>query len=163
MGSSTNIPILFISLIMAALPHLIHSQNSPEDFLAAHNGPRAEVGVPPLVWDEKVAEYAQQYANERSIDCSMQHSNGPYGENLAWGSWDMSAKEAVLDIWVSEKKVYDAVSNTCVGGAECRHYTQVVWRDTARVGCARSKCANGYTFVTCNYDPRGNYIGERPY
>ncbi|CAL2279505.1 unnamed protein product [Prunus armeniaca] len=31
------------------------------------------------------------------------------------------------------------------------------------LGCARVQCSNGWWFVTCNYDPPGNYVGQRPY
>ncbi|KAL2476820.1 CAP superfamily protein [Forsythia ovata] len=108
-----------------------------------------------------LAAYAYKYATHRSADCAMEHSEGPYGENLAAGSWNVSAKEAV-EMWIEEKKFYNKKSNTCDGG-ECLHYTQVVWADTHWVGCARVKCQDGWTFVTCNYDPPGNYICERPY
>ncbi|KAL3843830.1 hypothetical protein ACJIZ3_001233 [Penstemon smallii] len=138
------------------------AQNSPLNFLDAHNPARAEVGVPPLIWNATVAVYAQNYANERSKDCELVHSKGPYGENIAMGSWDLSAKEAV-DMWINEKQYYDYNSNACVGGQQCLHYTQVVWRNSVSVGCARAPCKNGWTFVTCNYDPPGNYIGEHPY
>jgi pathogenesis-related protein 1 len=48
----------------------------------------------------------------------------------------------------------------------CGHYTQVVWRNTQRVGCGYSTCqSQGYTFEiwVCNYDPPGNFIGQTPY
>ena len=42
--------------------------------------------------------------------------------------------------------------------------THIVWSSTRRVGCARVDCYGGRgVFITCNYDPPGNYIGERPY
>ncbi|CAN1228951.1 Pathogenesis-related protein PR-1 [Linum grandiflorum] len=42
--------------------------------------------------------------------------------------------------------------------------TRIVWRRTKRVGCARVVCNGGSgVFMTCNYDPPGNYVGERPY
>ncbi|KAL0387124.1 UNVERIFIED_CONTAM: Basic form of pathogenesis-related protein 1 [Sesamum radiatum] len=138
------------------------AQNSPEDFLKAHNAGRAQVGVPPLAWKESLVAYAQDYAKQRSGDCAMKHSDGPYGENLAKGSWDVIAEEAV-QMWLDEKKFYDEGSNSCIGEEMCGHYTQVVWRGSAHVGCAGTKCSNGWTFVTCNYDPPGNYVGERPY
>ncbi|KAL8540482.1 hypothetical protein ACS0TY_001932 [Phlomoides rotata] len=154
------VPIVLVCLMMAST-HIVHAQTSPQDFVGAHNAGRAADGVQPLVWDDKVAAYAQRYANTRSQDCAMEHSSSPYGENLAAASWEMSAEEAV-QMWVDEKKMYDVNSNSCVGG-ECLHYTQVVWNDTTRVGCATARCLNGWTFVTCNYDPAGNIIGERPF
>lgn len=155
--------VIVLFCLMVALSHHIHAQHSPKDYLDAHNVARAAVGVGPLVWNENVARYAQAYANARSKDCAMKHSDGPYGENLAAGSWNLSAKEAVK-MWVDEKPLYDVQTGLCVGGGmDCRHYTQVVWRNSRSVGCAHVACTNGWTFVTCNYDPPGNYVGQRAY
>ncbi|KAA0031385.1 hypothetical protein IC582_000162 [Cucumis melo] len=138
------------------------AQDSPQDFVDAHNAARAQVGVGPVSWDETVANYAQQYANQHINDCQMVHSNGPYGENLAWSSADLSGTNAV-QMWVNEKQFYDYASNSCVG-SECRHYTQVVWKNSVKIGCAKVECNNnGGTFITCNYDPSGNYVNQRPY
>ncbi|KAK3018581.1 hypothetical protein RJ639_002816 [Escallonia herrerae] len=143
--------------------HSTQAQNSRQDYLDAHNAARAQVGVGPLTWDDGVASYAQHYANQRIEDCGCEHSHGgPYGENIAFGSGDFSRKAAV-DLWVGEKKYYDYNSNSCASGYGCGHYTQVVWRNSTRVRCARVRCNNGWCFITCNYDPPGNYVGERPY
>lgn len=94
----------------------------------------------------------------------MQHSEGPFGENLAIGYGDQfnaTAADAV-DMWVGEKQYYDYESNSCFGD-ECLHYTQVVWRDSVHVGCAKVICYNDWWFAICNYDPPGNYDGQRPY
>ncbi len=42
------------------------------------------------------------------------------------------------------------------------HYTQLVWRGTRDVGCAKVFCS-GYMIVVCNYNPPGNVLGLRPY
>ncbi|KAG2704015.1 hypothetical protein I3843_06G154800 [Carya illinoinensis] len=152
--------ILGLTLVLL-LPDFSHAQDSPQDFLDAHSAARAEVGVPPLTWDDQVASYAQNYANQRIGDCNMVHSDGPYGENIAWSSGDLMGTDAVK-MWVDEKSNYDPNSNTCVGG-QCLHYTQVVWRNSVRLGCAKVRCNSGGTFIGCNYDPPGNYNGERPY
>lgn len=117
----------------------------------------------PLTWNNTVAAYAQAYANKRISDCQLKDSKGPYGENMAMAeaSYAISGADAVK-LWVDEKPNYDYKSNTCVGGL-CRHYTQVVWRKSVHLGCVRVKCKNGWWFVTCNYEPRGNVVGERPY
>ncbi|CAJ1961436.1 unnamed protein product [Sphenostylis stenocarpa] len=139
-----------------------NAQDSPADYVNAQNVVRSQVGVGKIVWDDTVAAFAQNYANQRK-DCQLIHSGGggKYGENIAMSTGDMSGTEAVK-LWVDEKPYYDYASNTCVGG-ECLHYTQVVWRNSVRLGCAKVRCDNGGTFITCNYSPPGNYIGERPY
>ncbi|URD89142.1 hypothetical protein MUK42_32887 [Musa troglodytarum] len=58
------------------------AQNSAQDFVDAHNSARAAVGVGPVSWDDNVAAYAQNYANQRIGDCQLVHSRGSYGENL---------------------------------------------------------------------------------
>ncbi|KAB1208617.1 Basic form of pathogenesis-related protein 1 [Morella rubra] len=136
-------------------------QNSNKDFLDAHNEARASVGVGPMTWDDKLATDALNYAKKRINDCAMEHSMGPYSENIAGGIASTTAVEGV-NLWVEEKKFYDYKSNSCVGG-ECRHYTQVIWRDTKYVGCARVYCKTGGIFIICDYDPPGNNDGERPY
>ncbi|GMJ10655.1 hypothetical protein like AT4G33720 [Hibiscus trionum] len=98
----------------------------------------------------------------RIADCNLEHSGGPYGENLAWGSGDLSVTDAVA-MWVNEGADYDYDSNSCAPDKVCGHYTQVVWRNSVRLGCAKVTCNNGGTFITCNYDPAGNVIGEKPY
>ncbi|KAF4378489.1 hypothetical protein G4B88_027549 [Cannabis sativa] len=61
--------------------------------------------------------------------------------------------------------MYDYNSNTCLSENPwaCLHYTQVVWRDSTRLGCAKVHCNVEGIIVICNYDPPGNYIGQRPY
>ncbi|CAN8276196.1 unnamed protein product [Cochlearia groenlandica] len=156
-----------IALLVLAFVVPLKAQDTPQDYLNAHNiaratEPRAAVGVDPLVWDETVAEYARDHASkQQGNDCAMEHSQGgPYGENIAWSSGDMSGVDAV-NMWVKEIDDYDYSSNTCT--KECGHYTQVVWKNTLRVGCAKVTCNNGATFITCNYDPAGNFVGEWPY
>ncbi|XVE94079.1 hypothetical protein REPUB_Repub01dG0249800 [Reevesia pubescens] len=149
-----------MALALLVLPS--HAQDSPQDYLNAHNAARAAVGVGPMTWDNTVAAYAQNYANQRIGDCNLVHSGGPYGENLAWSSGNLSGTDAV-GLWVDEKVNYDYNSNTCAPGKVCGHYTQVVWRNSVRLGCAKVGCSSGGTFIGCNYDPPGNVIGQKPY
>ncbi|XP_010266628.1 PREDICTED: pathogenesis-related protein 1A-like [Nelumbo nucifera] len=153
---------LFFLIMGIGLVHVSRAQDSHQNYLDAHNAARAEVGVDALTWDDTVAAYAQSYANKRADDCTRVHSGEPYGENLAGSTGSLSATDAV-NLWVGEKQYYDHNSNSCIGEQECRHYTQVVWRKSFRVGCAKVQCNNGGTFVICNYDPAGNVVGELPY
>ncbi|KAK9271785.1 hypothetical protein L1049_002149 [Liquidambar formosana] len=142
-----------------SIPPMPKTHQSPQDYIDAHNAARTEVGVGPMTWDDTVAAYAQSYANQHIGDCNLVHSNGPYGENLAMSSGDLTGTDAVK-MWVDEKANYDYNSNSCTQGM-CGHYTQVVWSNSVRLGCAKVQCSNGGTFISCNYDPRGNYVGER--
>ncbi|XP_059447732.1 basic form of pathogenesis-related protein 1-like [Corylus avellana] len=158
--------LLALCFIGSTITQVSHAGNRDrQEFLDGHNEARAEVGhgIAPLIWNKTLAAYAQTYANERIPDCEMVESDpdGPLGECLAEGYGDLSAADAVK-AWVDEKPYYDYESNKCVH-SECGHYTQVIWRDTKYLGCARAKCNNGWVFVTCNYFPSGNYYGERPY
>ena len=138
-------------------------QSSPQAWLDSHNVERAMVGTPPLVWNQSLVDYAQNYANSRYEKCEFVHSMGPYGESIAMGYNDMTGSDAVK-FWCTEKADYDHASNTCRAGEwECGHYTQVVARKTISVGCARAKCKNNWMFVICSYYPCGNIIGEKPY
>ncbi|KAJ0011318.1 hypothetical protein Pint_34572 [Pistacia integerrima] len=124
----------------------------PTDYVQCPQFARAAVGVGPVTWDNTVAAFAQNYANQRIGDCALVHSGGggKYGENLAWSSADLSGTDAVK-MWVDEKADYDYNSNTCAAGKVCGHYTQVVWRDSVRIGCAKVRCNNGGTFYSaCN-------------
>ncbi|XBI08118.1 hypothetical protein VPH35_135902 [Triticum aestivum] len=140
-----KLAILLALAMAAAMANPSQAQNSPQDYLSPHNAARAAVG--------------------RINDCKLQHSGGPYGENIFWGSAgaDWKAADAV-NAWVGEKKDYDYGSNTCAAGKVCGHYTQVVWRASTSIGCARVVCNNNLgVFITCNYEPRGNIIGQKPY
>ena len=151
----------FLLAICFLVIHVSLAQNSQFDFVHAHNVVHAKVGVGPIGWNNKIAAYAQDYANKRSRDCNLEHCGGPYGENLAEGYENLNGVDAV-NLWVSEKPNYNHKSNTCVGG-ECLNYTQAVWRDSVHLGCARVRCHNGWMFVICSYDPPGNYEGKFPY
>jgi uncharacterized protein YkwD len=160
-----KLAVLLALAMAAAMMNPSQAQNSAQDYVSPHNAARAAVGVAGVSWSTKLQSYAQSYANQRIGDCKLQHSGGPYGENIFWGSAgaDWKAADAV-NAWVGEKSDYNYASNSCAAGKQCGHYTQVVWRATTSIGCARVVCNNnGGVFIICSYDPPGNFAGQKPY
>jgi pathogenesis-related protein 1 len=150
--------------------------------LAAHNRARARVGAPPLRWSGQLARYAQNWADRMARSCSLQHrSAGRYGENLGAAASNIgapnSSPDQVVEHWLAEKQCWkygafrktDQCQSSCTSRLQstgCGHYTQVVWGATRHVGCGRSTCSKDgmdWEFWVCNYDPRGNVVGEKPY
>jgi pathogenesis-related protein 1 len=136
---------------------------------AAHNAVRAEVNpaaatpLPPLAWSSEVASAAQAHAAR----CVFEHSQSGYGENIYATSGSATPAD-VVNSWSSEVEEYDYASNGCSG--TCGHYTQVVWAASLRLGCGMADCSENsplgsdtWQLWVCNYDPPGNYIGQRPY
>jgi pathogenesis-related protein 1 len=152
-----------------------------QGMLETHNQTRAAVGVAPLVWSSRMSQYAQQWAEHLATqnNCQMQHRSAAgantllVGENIYWASpvtWSdgrtevqtITPSQVALD-WASEKADYNVASNTCRTGASCGHYTQMVWNTTAEVGCGMSICPDKGQIWVCNYNPPGNWVGEKPY
>lgn len=152
-----------------------------QGMLAVHNQVRARVGLPPLTWSNELTAYSQDWANHLAVNnsCRMKHRSAAgrnpkqYGENLYWAShmnWSdgriepqrVSAAKVAGD-WAAEVKDYNHARNRCRRGAQCGHYTQMVWRDTKQVGCAMSLCPNQEQVWVCSYNPPGNWTGQRPY
>ena len=133
----------------------------PDQMVAAHNAVRARLHLPPLVWSEKLAKAAQEWANTLVKEGAFHHpAKSPWGQNLYEVTGGEFLPEQIVSGWASEASKYDYHANQCRG--MCGHYTQLVWRDTREVGCAVARGGNREVWV-CDYSPRGNYIGQRPY
>ncbi len=154
-------------------------------FVKAHNEARKAIGVEPLEWSDDVADYAQQWLVQqqaRLVEGATkgqavlpEHRPGKgewaqkYGENVAawWGAGISTAPDQAVALWLKEKADFDKQTPNAVIG----HYTQIVWKDTRRLGAGRLvidvRDARGvsrqYVAIVCNYDPPGNFPGQRPY
>ncbi|MBA0747792.1 hypothetical protein Gogos_004678 [Gossypium gossypioides] len=139
------------------------SDMSIQQYLIPHNIIREERRLPPLEWSKKLAKFASWWAHKRQADCALIHSNSDYGENLFWGSGkDWKPGDAVA-AWAEEKDYYDHKKNACTKNKDCLHYTQMIWKDSLKIGCAKVVCRSGDTLIACNYDPHGNVIGQKPF
>jgi len=150
-------------------------------FVAAHNqersGPLNPPPSPPLPqvsWDAILADSVYNYAircvgadgllshnANRSTDYQMLGGSGYVGENIYGSSGRTVTPDAAVSLWMAEASSYDYASNSGSAG----HYTQVVWRDSVRIGCAIVDCPalTYHNTVICDYAPGGNINGQRPY
>lgn len=137
--------------------------------------PMPSPALPALVWSASAEAVARAWAE----GCDYRHNPGrnaggvPRGENIAAtapaGRADVTPAW-VVGQWGSEWADYRYASNSCGAGRVCGHYTQLVWRATTHVGCARATCNSPFgaqyptwDYFVCNYEPPGNYTGQKPY
>ncbi|MCG3172919.1 MAG: hypothetical protein GMKNLPBB_01091 [Myxococcota bacterium] len=150
-----------------------------QEWIDAHNAARRDRPNPPanpplgpLRWSKDMEAKALAWGRE----CKWKHNPNTMspagvqsGENLYAGTQRVTPTR-VVTLWAEEVKDYDYHALKCRAGAQCGHYTQVVWRDTTEVGCVMVECPNGLEgfrsgrwYAVCNYAPPGNYVGEKPY
>jgi hypothetical protein len=157
--------------------------------LTAHNNERANYCAAPLTWSLDLANGAKEYADKCILDT---HGNpSGIGENMADRGisphkFPASSDEvAYEETWGCERTEFHFDAPEIVGGfkTDCHtgangqkpvngHFTQVVWRSTKQLGCARAECPvkdkegkpkkddQGkeikVTHWVCRYSPGGN-------
>lgn len=112
-----------------------------------------------LIWNSSIANKAQTWTN----NCIFGHDpSTKYGENIyaTWGSFSNNTDfiKNAIDLWYSEVKYYNYSKPGF--SSKTGHFTQVVWKNTKRLGCGVKKCKDGMVIISCQYDPVGNYIGQ---
>lgn len=123
---------------------------------------RREHNASDIVWNKTIADFAANYLSEKDKDCTFAHSGGPYGENIAVG---FKSVHGAIDAFGLERDEYDF--NHPSFSEATGHFTQLVWKASTTVGCARRLCggkaagekSTGW-FLVCEYWPRGNVIGQ---
>ena len=58
--------------------------------------------------------------------------------------------------WYDEKKDWHYSSAGCNIGRMCKHFTQVVWRETKKLGLGYAQ-NNGRAYIVVRYSPGGNF------
>uniref|UniRef100_A0A4W5MAP6 R3H domain containing like n=1 Tax=Hucho hucho TaxID=62062 RepID=A0A4W5MAP6_9TELE len=140
-----------------------------------HNRVRSQVfpqaaNMEIMVWDGKLAKSADSWASRCIWDHGPSQTMRYMGQNLSINSGRYRSVIELVRSWQDEKNSF-SYPNTC-SGPVCSHYTQMVWANTNRMGCAINKCSNmnvygsswrTAVFLVCNYSIKGNWVGEAPY
>lgn len=133
-----------------------------------HDVERAQVGVGPIEWDEGLArdaaEWAAHLADENDLVHWIEENDGDneQGENLWMGTRGGYSLAQMVGGWSEEKVPLRRMASWEDDYETVGHYTQMVWRDTRKVGCAVSSNRENEILV-CRYWPAGNVMGEQPY
>ncbi|MBU1240017.1 hypothetical protein KKF84_04590, partial [Myxococcota bacterium] len=132
--------------------------------LAYHNLVRRHVKAGLQYWDTKVAAYSQLWANNLGArGCLLEHrKKNLYGENLWAGTASAYPVVSAAKSWETEKKYYTGGKLSPKNWYKSGHYTQMVWRSSTALGCGKFVCKNGMMVVVCNYNPSGNWMGQKP-
>ncbi|GAA47945.1 GLIPR1-like protein 1 [Clonorchis sinensis] len=119
--------------------------------------PPAKAPYEPMVWDTAVEAQAQKWADK----CLFSHGETDgVGQNIAIAG----SVEVAVKLWADEYVNYDPESGECKPSGGCLHYTQMAWAASTKLGCGVKNCPNiGGTLYVCDYKPRGNYWGAKPY
>jgi Cysteine-rich secretory protein family len=157
-----------MGLVAAGSVHA-DSQSFESRLLSAHNAERALKSAPPLEWSPALARDAAAWATTLARSGKFEHAHGgaspPQGENLWMGTKSAFTPEEMVQSWIDEKADYKRglfpnVSRTGDWG-DVGHYTQLIWRDTKQVGCARVSSRED-DYLVCRYFPAGNWMGSDP-
>jgi pathogenesis-related protein 1 len=135
-----------------------------QGMIEAHNECRESLNLPPLVWSKKLAKKSLKWAKKLKRDnyCLYKHSpkenRENIGENISWNQGYSMQPREVAEFWISEQKYFDFDTRICKTDIDsCGHYTQIIWRDTKKVGCAIVQCGDEQVWV-CQYEPAGNIL-----
>jgi hypothetical protein len=172
-GRFVIMPIVLVSMVLPAAAHAAgtlysRGNDTAARLLAMHNAERARMHVLPLQWDPQLAAAAAAYGPALARIGRLQHSprqaRPGQSENLWVGTRGYFSPEQMVGSWIGESidfrsGIFPNVSRTG-NWQDVAHYTQVIARNTTRVGCAIQP-AGQWDFLICRYSPPGNIDGRR--
>jgi glioma pathogenesis-related protein 2 len=119
--------------------------NSKNEFatehLNVHNAYRSEHGCPPLKLDKKLSGFAQSWATRLAQQRAIEHRpNNNYGENLYMKG---GQPPPVVNGRMPVAAWYDEIKGYTFGESgfspQTGHFTQVVWKETTKLGVGVAK------------------------
>jgi hypothetical protein len=136
--------------------------------LDLHNEYRGQVGVASLDWSISLTVDAQSWADHLAATHDPQHDpTTDEGENLAWGTPGAFTMWQLASLWTAEQpnfipgEPFGNEASKTGNWVDIGHYTQIIWWNTAAVGCAMASDTS-YDYLVCRYAPAGNVWGQYP-
>ncbi|CAG0894725.1 unnamed protein product [Cyprideis torosa] len=144
------------------------------EVLTTHNECRKIHGVPPVKLDPLISNWAQEWAERcAKLDMMERRPQNVYGENIYYSyiqkpNMNILSGESMVIGWYKESSNYNfdsepsklEIPKASLDSSSVGHFTQIVWKDTKRIGVGRATSNRGAWYVVVNYSPKGNYVGE---
>ncbi len=125
---------------------------------------RALHDSPPLIWDDQIASFADNWSSYLLKNNGFYHSNNKlYGENLAYfQGYNATPLELIkksIDLWYDEIRMYDFNASQYTSGTG--HFTCLVWKASRLHGFGYSyNTTTKEVIISMNTSPPGNIIGQ---
>ena len=117
---------------------------------------RSMHGVMPVVWNNTLANYSQYWSSYLAKNKILQHSNAPYGENIAQISGTSNTLILnAIKLWYAENKNYNYTYNYF--NSSTGHFTQLVWKSTTSIGASIAFSSKNIAYIVMEFHPPGNY------
>jgi uncharacterized protein YkwD len=101
-------------------------------------------------------DWAEHLANTNTLQYrNSLYKNEPLGENIIKVDKFYLAGDLISKIWYKESSKYDGTFNPSTG-----HFTQMVWKNTRKVGYGYASREDGQFYAVAFYYPAGNYKNE---
>jgi len=165
----------------------------PEEIYADQDAARSAYGLTPFLRDSNLVDLAQAITNQCNWDLSITSSwktqqimayanksgevykKGKYSQTLGLNRG--AATEGFTSVsWLEQKEHWHCETNTCDSGRTCGGFTQSIWKNSVKIGCALTSCETGSPWgdefpvwenLFCFYNPAGNFafngIQEHPF
>ncbi|XP_043468743.1 venom allergen 3-like [Leptopilina heterotoma] len=167
------------SLTRAQRNEIVNIHNEFRRRVASGNEPRGSPGpqprarnMPNMAWDAELATIAQRWANQCRFghDTCRNVRRFQVGQNIA-SAWttgsNLSSLRTLITSWYDEVAEFNRNQvEPFVYLVNTRHYTQMLWADSVRIGCGYVNYMDGIRntiLLICNYGPTGNVLGGRMY
>ncbi|XP_002168712.1 uncharacterized protein LOC100204650 [Hydra vulgaris] len=164
MYTTSFVSLFFVLQVSGQNTNVVLIKNQDVECLNKHNGLRSlHQDTGNLELDATVTASAQKHAEYLASTGTFTHSkNSPYGENLYMISGGPAEGVCVKasTSWYNEISKYNFKKPGF--SMNTGHFTQVVWKESKKVGFGIAKHKNGKVIVVAQYLPRGNMMGAFP-
>ena len=152
----------------------VNSDGSPsyyDPILVEHNAHRANHSAPNIAWDTALTNTAQKIASSCVYAHDTSTDGGGYGQNIGAGYYPFQVPAMITNgMYNGEVNFYPGYVGepSMANFTKWGHFSQIVWKNTLRVGCYTQYCPNGLQnanypgiqpyFTVCNYGPPGKHL-----